>query len=60
MSVDHPMPPYPSQKQPMPGSTAKMDPRPRAAVMGFEDWKSSSVVSGLLNELGIPSLPWHG
>jgi NAD(P)-dependent dehydrogenase (short-subunit alcohol dehydrogenase family) len=28
MAVDYPKPPYPSQKQPMPGSTAKMDPRP--------------------------------
>src|ERR1700754_758204 len=28
MPVDHPKPPYPSQKQSMPGSTAKMDPRP--------------------------------
>lgn len=28
MSVNYPKPPYPSQKQPMPGSTAKMDPRP--------------------------------
>jgi hypothetical protein len=26
--VDYPKPPYPSQKQPMPGTTAKMDPRP--------------------------------
>ncbi|MBR1246166.1 SDR family oxidoreductase [Bradyrhizobium sp. AUGA SZCCT0169] len=25
---DYPKPPYPKQKQPMPGSTAKMDPRP--------------------------------
>jgi NAD(P)-dependent dehydrogenase (short-subunit alcohol dehydrogenase family) len=25
---DYPKPPYPSQTQPMPGSTAKMDPRP--------------------------------
>jgi hypothetical protein len=25
---DYPKPPYPSQRQPMPGSTAKMDPRP--------------------------------
>src|SRR3954454_25198393 len=25
---DHPKPPFPSQRQPMPGSTAKMDPRP--------------------------------
>ncbi|MBR0884387.1 SDR family NAD(P)-dependent oxidoreductase, partial [Bradyrhizobium liaoningense] len=25
---DYPKPPYPSQKQPMPGSTAQMDPRP--------------------------------
>src|SRR6187431_1040174 len=28
MSIDYPKPPYPSQKQPMPGSTAKMDPQP--------------------------------
>src|SRR6201990_2775313 len=28
MPVDHPKPPYPSQKQSMPGSTAEMDPRP--------------------------------
>jgi enoyl-[acyl-carrier-protein] reductase (NADH) len=28
MPVDYPKPPYPSQKQPMPGSTAKMDPCP--------------------------------
>ena len=28
MSINYPKPPYPSQKQPMPGSTAKMDPRP--------------------------------
>jgi hypothetical protein len=27
MPVDYPKPPYPSQKQSMPGSTAKMDPR---------------------------------
>ncbi|MBR0698199.1 SDR family oxidoreductase [Bradyrhizobium lablabi] len=26
--LDHPKPPYPNQKQPMPGTTAKMDPRP--------------------------------
>lgn len=26
--TDYPKPPYPSQRQPMPGSTAKMDPRP--------------------------------
>jgi hypothetical protein len=25
---DYPKPPYPSQRQPMPGSTEKMDPRP--------------------------------
>src|SRR6201989_2378534 len=25
---DYPKPPYPGQRQPMPGSTAKMDPRP--------------------------------
>jgi hypothetical protein len=28
MAVDYPTAPYPSQKQPMPGSTAKMDPHP--------------------------------
>ncbi len=28
MPTDYPMPPYPSQKQPMPGSTGQMDPRP--------------------------------
>lgn len=28
MPVDYPKPPYPSQKQPMPGSTGLMDPRP--------------------------------
>jgi NAD(P)-dependent dehydrogenase (short-subunit alcohol dehydrogenase family) len=28
MMPDHPKPPYPSQKQPMPGTTARMDPRP--------------------------------
>jgi NAD(P)-dependent dehydrogenase (short-subunit alcohol dehydrogenase family) len=28
MPADHPKPPYPSQKQAMPGSTAMMDPRP--------------------------------
>jgi NAD(P)-dependent dehydrogenase (short-subunit alcohol dehydrogenase family) len=28
MSVEYPKPPYPSQKQPMPGSTAEMNPRP--------------------------------
>jgi NAD(P)-dependent dehydrogenase (short-subunit alcohol dehydrogenase family) len=26
--ADHPKPPYPAQRQPMPGSTVKMDPRP--------------------------------
>jgi hypothetical protein len=28
MPTDYPKPPYPSQKQPMPGSTANMAPRP--------------------------------
>ncbi|TMJ48938.1 MAG: SDR family oxidoreductase [Alphaproteobacteria bacterium] len=28
MASEYPKPPYPSQKQPMPGSTQKMDPRP--------------------------------
>src|SRR5438105_12382747 len=28
MTSEYPKPPYPSQKQPMPGSTQKMDPRP--------------------------------
>jgi NAD(P)-dependent dehydrogenase (short-subunit alcohol dehydrogenase family) len=28
MTLDYPKPPYPKQSQPMPGSTAKMEPRP--------------------------------
>jgi hypothetical protein len=28
MNVHYPKPPYPSPKQPMPGTTGKMDPRP--------------------------------
>jgi hypothetical protein len=28
MTSEYPKPPYPSQKQPMPGSTRKMDPSP--------------------------------
>jgi NAD(P)-dependent dehydrogenase (short-subunit alcohol dehydrogenase family) len=28
MTLDYPKPPYPKQRQPMPGSTAKMEPRP--------------------------------
>lgn len=28
MPIDYPKPPYPTQKQPMPGSTERMNPRP--------------------------------
>src|SRR5712671_6727662 len=43
MSVDYPKPPYPSQKQPMPGSTAKMDPRPDH---GETSYKGSGRLAG--------------
>jgi NAD(P)-dependent dehydrogenase (short-subunit alcohol dehydrogenase family) len=44
MSIDYPKPPYPSQKQPMPGSTAKMDPRPDH---GEASYKRSGRLKGL-------------
>jgi hypothetical protein len=44
MSIDYPKPPYPSQKQPMPGSTAKMDPRPDH---GETSYKGSGRLKGL-------------
>jgi hypothetical protein len=44
MSVNHPKPPYPSQKQPMPGLTAKMDPRPDH---GENTYKGSGRLRGM-------------
>jgi NAD(P)-dependent dehydrogenase (short-subunit alcohol dehydrogenase family) len=44
MPCDHPKPPFPSQKQPMPGSTGKMDPRPDH---GEESYKGSGRLKGL-------------
>jgi NAD(P)-dependent dehydrogenase (short-subunit alcohol dehydrogenase family) len=44
MSVEYPKPPYPSQKQPMPGSTAKMDPRPDH---GETSYKGSGRLKGM-------------
>jgi hypothetical protein len=44
MPSDHPKPPFPSQKQPMPGSTGKMDPRPDH---GEESYKGSGKLKGL-------------
>jgi NAD(P)-dependent dehydrogenase (short-subunit alcohol dehydrogenase family) len=44
MAVDYPKPPYPSQKQPMPGSTAKMDPRPDH---GETSYKGSGRLKGM-------------
>ena len=44
MPIDYPKPPYPSQKQPMPGSTAKMDPRPDH---GETSYKGSGRLKGL-------------
>jgi NAD(P)-dependent dehydrogenase (short-subunit alcohol dehydrogenase family) len=41
---DYPKPPYPSQKQSMPGSTTKMDPRPDH---GENSYKGSSKLKGL-------------
>src|SRR4030088_2151394 len=41
---EYPKPPYPSQKQPMPGSTAKMDPRPDH---GETSYKGSGRLKGL-------------
>ncbi len=44
MPLEHPSPPSPSQKQPMPGSTGKMDPRPDH---GEESYKGSGRLKGL-------------
>jgi NAD(P)-dependent dehydrogenase (short-subunit alcohol dehydrogenase family) len=44
MHVDYPKPPYPSQKQPTPGSTAKMDPRPDH---GETSYKGSGRLKGM-------------
>jgi NAD(P)-dependent dehydrogenase (short-subunit alcohol dehydrogenase family) len=44
MPSDHPKPPFKSQKQPMPGSTGKMDPRPDH---GEESYKGSGKLKGL-------------
>lgn len=44
MPSDHPMPPFPAQKQSMPGSTAKMDPRPDH---GEASYKGSGKLKGL-------------
>jgi shikimate 5-dehydrogenase len=44
MPVEYPKPPYPSQKQPMPGSTAKMDPRPDH---GETSYKGSGRLKGM-------------
>jgi NAD(P)-dependent dehydrogenase (short-subunit alcohol dehydrogenase family) len=43
MSLRFPEPPYPSQKQPMPGSTSMMDPRPDH---GEESYKGSGKLMG--------------
>lgn len=42
--ADYPKPPYPSQKQPMPGTTAKMDPRPDH---GETSYKASGRLEGM-------------
>jgi NAD(P)-dependent dehydrogenase (short-subunit alcohol dehydrogenase family) len=44
MPADYPKPPYPSQKQPMPGWTAKMDPRPDH---GETSYKGSGRLKGM-------------
>jgi NAD(P)-dependent dehydrogenase (short-subunit alcohol dehydrogenase family) len=44
MPADYPKPPYPSQKQPMPGSTADMDPRPDH---GESSYKGSGRLKGM-------------
>jgi NAD(P)-dependent dehydrogenase (short-subunit alcohol dehydrogenase family) len=43
MPPDYPKPPYPTQRQPMPGSTAKMDPRPDH---GETSYKGSGKLTG--------------
>ena len=44
MPVDYPKTPYPSQNQPMPGSTAKMSPRPDH---GETSYKGSGRLKGM-------------
>ena len=44
MPVEYPKPPYPHQKQPMPGLTAKMDPRPDH---GESTYKGSGRLKGM-------------
>jgi NAD(P)-dependent dehydrogenase (short-subunit alcohol dehydrogenase family) len=44
MSIDHPKPPFSSQKQPMPGSTAAMHPRPDH---GETSYKGSGRLKGM-------------
>jgi NAD(P)-dependent dehydrogenase (short-subunit alcohol dehydrogenase family) len=44
MRIDYPKPPYPSRKQPMPGSTAEMDPRPDH---GETSYKGAGRLSGM-------------
>jgi hypothetical protein len=44
MPVEYPKPPYPSQKQPMPGWTAEMDPRPDH---GETSYKGSGRLKGM-------------
>lgn len=44
MPSEYPTPPYPSQKQPMPGTTAKMDPRPDH---GEASYKGSGRLKGM-------------
>src|SRR5258708_1725800 len=43
MTSDYPRPPYPTQKQPMPGSSARMDPR---ADHGETSYKGSGKLTG--------------
>jgi hypothetical protein len=42
--LDYPKPPYPSQRQPTPGSTTKMDPRPDH---GETSYKGSGRLQGM-------------
>ncbi len=44
MNVHYPQPPYPSPKQPMPGTTGKMDPRPDH---GEDSYKGSGKLKGM-------------
>ena len=44
MNIHYPQPPYPSPKQPMPGTTGKMDPRPDH---GEQSYKGSGKLKGM-------------